>query len=225
MLTKSLHLRQRRPSMLSHPKYRHKEEKRKLLKLSCRKLKKLSDPESVLCKAVLINNTLKYLQQNSANVSQPPPSPRLLADSQPETETDLDILNTEIQFPPPLTPLLSEENVSTENDFFNLCYHQLPQPDLHVLRAEMETQELYRDLRNRNDLRSDSDTAATSEEISYQDQSSQVYNISSYSSSSSNNKTNNSSNCSNSASSQSLLNLPLHPGLHTGLHRIVECKV
>ena len=192
------------------------------MKMTCRKLKKLSDPESVLCKAVLINNTLKYLQQNSANVSQPPPSPRLLADSQPETETDLDILNTEIQFPPPLTPLLSEENVSTENDFFNLCYHQLPQPDLHVLRAEMETQELYRDLRNRNDLRSDSDTAGTteeSEEISYQDQSSQVYNISS------SNKTNMISNCSNSASSQSLLNLPLHPGLHTGLHRIVECKV
>ena len=212
MLTKSLHLRQRRPSMLSHPKYRHKEEKRKLLKLSCRKLKKLSDPESVLCKAVLINNTLKYLQQpNTANPSQPPPSPRLLADS--ETETDLDILNTEIQFPPPLTPL-SEENVSTDNEFFNLCYDQLPPSEHHhVLSVEMGAQEIYRDLRNRNDLRSDSDTAATSEEISYQDQSSQVYNISSYSS---NNKTNNSSNCSNTAS-QSVLNLPLH--------RIVECKV
>merc|ERR1712193_447736 len=99
MLTKSLHLRQRRPSMLSHPKYRHKEERRRVVRLSCRKLKKLSDPESVLCKAVLINNTLKYLQQNSPshNPSQPPPSPRLLADSETETEADLDILNTEIQ--------------------------------------------------------------------------------------------------------------------------------
>ena len=218
MLTKSLHLRQRRPSMLSHPKYRHKEEKRKLMKLTCRKLKKLEDPESVLCKAVLINNTLKYLQQNSPSVSQGPPCPRLLADS--ETESELDILNTEIQFPPPLPPL-QEENISTENEFFNLCCDQLPTSDHQLRSVEMtETQELYRDFRDRNDLRLDSDTAASgeeSEEISYQDQSSQVYNISSYGSSSSS-QTNNISNCSNTAShSQSLLNLPLH--------RIVECKV
>ena len=214
MLTKSLHLRQKRPSMLSHPKYRHKEEKRKLMKMTCRKLKKLSDPESVLCKAVLINNTLKYLQQNSANVSQPPPSPGLSM-----AETELDILNTEIQFPPPLTPL-SEEIVSTENEFFNLCYNQLPQPEHHLLRTEMETQELHRDLTNRNDLRTDSDTTVTAEdeeEISYQDQSSPVYNISSYNSSSNNSSNNRISNCSSTASSQSLLNLPLH--------RIVECKV
>ena len=208
MLTKSLHLRQRRPSMLSHPKYRHKEEKRKLLKLSCRKLKKLSDPESVLCKAVLINNTLKYLQQNqhSHSLSQAPSPPGLLTDR--EAETELDILNTEIQFPPPLAPL-PEENISTENDFFNICYDQLPQSEQHVL--SVDTEELCGDLRrSRNDLRADSDTSnVTTEESegnSYQDQSSQVYNISSYSS----------SNCSNT-DSQSVLNLPLH--------RIVECKV
>ena len=207
MLTKSLHIQQRRPSMLSHPKYRHKEEKRKLLKLSCRKLKKLSDPESVLCKAVLINNTLKYLQQNSASAS--PATAR-------ETETDLDILNTEIQFPPPLN--LSEENISTENDFFNICYDQLPQPDHHLHHDVVggDREELYGDLRrNRNHLRTDPDTsviAGESEGHSYQDQSSQVYNISSYGSS----KANSISNCSNSAS-QALLNLPLH--------RIVECKV
>ena len=191
MLTKSLHLHPRRPSMLSHPKYRHKEEKRKLLKLSCRKLSKLADPESVLCKAVLINNTLKFLQQNnsaSPGVSQTPPPPG--------PETDLDILNTEIQFPPPLTPM-SEENISSENDFFNICYDHLPQSEHHLV------------------LRGDSDTTAATEESegnSYQDGSSQVYNISSCGSS----KTNSLSNCSSSAS-QALLNLPLH--------RIVECKV
>lgn len=50
-----------RPSMIS-AKYRQKEERRKVLKISCSKLKKIDDPEVSLCRSVLINNTMKRLQ-------------------------------------------------------------------------------------------------------------------------------------------------------------------
>ncbi|XP_066138939.1 uncharacterized protein [Euwallacea fornicatus] len=53
-----------RPSMIS-PKYKQKEERRKVLKISLNKLKKIDDPEANLCRSVLINNTMKRLQQET----------------------------------------------------------------------------------------------------------------------------------------------------------------
>lgn len=53
-----------RPSMIS-AKYRQKEERRKVLKISLNKLKKIEDPEASLCRSVLINNTMKRLQKES----------------------------------------------------------------------------------------------------------------------------------------------------------------
>ncbi|CAH1370127.1 unnamed protein product [Tenebrio molitor] len=53
-----------RPSMIS-AKYRQKEERRKVLKISLNKLKKIEDPESSLCRSVLINNTMKRLQREA----------------------------------------------------------------------------------------------------------------------------------------------------------------
>lgn len=50
-----------RPSMIS-AKYRLKEERRKVLKISVNKMKKIDDAESSLCRSVLINNTVKRLQ-------------------------------------------------------------------------------------------------------------------------------------------------------------------
>merc|ERR1712129_189646 len=38
--------------------------------MSYKKLLKMEDPESLLCKAVLINNTLKYLQKFSTHVTE-----------------------------------------------------------------------------------------------------------------------------------------------------------
>lgn len=46
-------------------KYRQKEERRKVLKISINKLKKIEDPEASLCRSVLINNTMKRLQQEA----------------------------------------------------------------------------------------------------------------------------------------------------------------
>ncbi|KAF4525216.1 hypothetical protein B566_EDAN012894, partial [Ephemera danica] len=53
-----------RPSMIS-AKYRLKEERRKVLKISIGKLKRIEDPESSLCRSVLINNTMKRLQREA----------------------------------------------------------------------------------------------------------------------------------------------------------------
>lgn len=53
-----------RPTMIS-AKYRQKEERRKVLKLSMHKLKRIEDPESSLRRSVLINNTVKRLQREA----------------------------------------------------------------------------------------------------------------------------------------------------------------
>lgn len=46
-------------------KYRQKEERRKVLKISINKLKKIEDPESSLRRSVLINNTMRKLQRET----------------------------------------------------------------------------------------------------------------------------------------------------------------
>ena len=166
------------------------------MKMTCKKLKKLEDPESVLCKAVLINNTLKYLQQNGGigNSSQ---------DYQPDL--DIDILNREIQFP---SPPLNDQNISSDNEFFNICSSSAelcrPDGDDVPLGDEEQRREDINNLREDRDNLSGEGVGVSS----YQDQSSKVYNISSSSCTS--------SLCSNN-SSQSILSV--------SLHRIVECKV
>lgn len=56
--------RPNRPTMIS-AKYRQKEERRKVLKISINKLKKIEDPESSLRRSVLINNTMRKLQRET----------------------------------------------------------------------------------------------------------------------------------------------------------------
>ena len=51
-----------RITMLSTPKYKWKEERKRVLKLSVKKLRSIEDPEAFLSRSVLINNTLKRLQ-------------------------------------------------------------------------------------------------------------------------------------------------------------------
>ena len=75
-----LHAVSRRSSMLGLPKLRHKEERKKILKMCVRKLQSIEDPENFLCRSVLINNTLKTLQNlgakdSSPSTASPPPSP------------------------------------------------------------------------------------------------------------------------------------------------------
>ncbi|XP_071441089.1 translation initiation factor IF-2 [Hetaerina americana] len=59
-----LHLARARLTMIS-AKYRLKEERRKVLKISVAKLKRIDDPESSLRRSVLINNTVRRLQREA----------------------------------------------------------------------------------------------------------------------------------------------------------------
>ena len=97
------------------------------MKMTCKKLKKLEDPESVLCKAVLINNTLKHLQtvSNQINLDTQTTicedSEKLFdrkEDKLKEKNID-EILHEEILFPPTSQ---SEPNLpSQENFIINFC--------------------------------------------------------------------------------------------------------
>ena len=51
----------------SQQKYHLKDFRRKIIKLCHRKLRIMDDPDSILCRAVLINNTLKYCENNRQN--------------------------------------------------------------------------------------------------------------------------------------------------------------
>ena len=55
------------PILLASVKNKNRLEKNKMMRMSVKKLKKIGDPETLLCRAVLINNTLECLR-NARNV-------------------------------------------------------------------------------------------------------------------------------------------------------------
>ncbi|XP_029176419.1 uncharacterized protein LOC114944597 isoform X2 [Nylanderia fulva] len=63
-LEEDLVIRRSRPTMIS-AKYRAREERRRLMKISAVKLKRIEDPEASLCRSVLINNALRRLHRES----------------------------------------------------------------------------------------------------------------------------------------------------------------
>ncbi|XP_011691272.1 PREDICTED: uncharacterized protein LOC105452115 [Wasmannia auropunctata] len=63
-LEEDLVIRRSRPTMIS-AKYRAREERRRLLKISAGKLRRIEDPEASLCRSVLINNAVRRLQREN----------------------------------------------------------------------------------------------------------------------------------------------------------------
>lgn len=63
-LEEELLIRRDRPSMIS-AKYRAREERRRFLKISAGKLRRIEDPEASLCRSVLINNAVRRLQREN----------------------------------------------------------------------------------------------------------------------------------------------------------------
>ena len=61
MVRKTLFIKHSPPQGI--PKLRHKEEKKKLIKLCITKLKTIDDTESLLFKSVLITNTIRKIKQ------------------------------------------------------------------------------------------------------------------------------------------------------------------
>ncbi|XP_008557380.1 uncharacterized protein LOC103578175 isoform X1 [Microplitis demolitor] len=63
-LEEDLVIRRSRPTMIS-AKYRAREERRRLLKISAGKLRNIEDPEASLCRSVLINNAVRRLHREN----------------------------------------------------------------------------------------------------------------------------------------------------------------
>ena len=96
---------------------RHRLEKRNIYKLCISKLARIDDPQAKLCKAVLINNTLKNLEKQ----------PEYLAGAGPDndddmTEADCDL--SESQVSPSFSSVcsyLAAQSARTDEDTLSLC--------------------------------------------------------------------------------------------------------
>ena len=85
-------------------------ERKRLVKLCVRKLQSIEDPETLLCRSVLINNTLKNLQtlQREARLRRERESLRRLAEAREEDEDEEDFIEDEVE-----KSKLSEEDNNT----------------------------------------------------------------------------------------------------------------
>ena len=63
-MAKTQWIQKQKVPILGNTKYKSIAERKKLIKLCCKKIRIMDDPDSILRKAVLINNTLKYCQDN-----------------------------------------------------------------------------------------------------------------------------------------------------------------
>ena len=69
MARTKLFINQGPPKMKVIPKLRHKEEKKKIIRLCLKKLRTIEDTESLLCKTVLIANTIRNIRHFNNNNS------------------------------------------------------------------------------------------------------------------------------------------------------------
>ena len=67
---------------------KEREKRKKILKMCVQKLRDIDDPESVLCRAVLINNTFKTLKYTYRKVFRSDPEPETITISQQDQEED-----------------------------------------------------------------------------------------------------------------------------------------
>lgn len=117
-LTEAPCLARRPQSLLRQPKYRAREERRRLLKLCHRKLRSIEDPEQILRRAVLINNTLRHLQYIGGEEERrgeelrgelvSPCGPAEAEAPAPSPCSSIEDILSEISLPPPLDPQLED---------------------------------------------------------------------------------------------------------------------
>ena len=80
----ALHVLAKRSTADFGSRDREREKRKKILKMCVQKLRDIDDPETVLCRAVLINNTFKTLKYAYRRVLKTDPEPPLIKD--PEAE-------------------------------------------------------------------------------------------------------------------------------------------
>ncbi|XP_067011431.2 uncharacterized protein [Anabrus simplex] len=111
-----------RPTMIS-AKYRLKEERRKVLKISINKLRKIEDPESSLRRSVLINNTMKRLQREAREekLQKQYPNRCFSSNTSRQNGTPSSVVNDSNSLLPSAATEANKENASpfTVSDFEN----------------------------------------------------------------------------------------------------------
>merc|ERR1711862_829838 len=91
-------------------------EKQKMMRMSLKKLRKIGDPENLLHRAVLINNTLDYVRKSESNNENTGSACKMNtydhSNYSPEEEQ---ILNS-IRLPVPITPISDAHDVTEDNN-------------------------------------------------------------------------------------------------------------
>merc|ERR1712130_54742 len=112
---------EQKPLLLCSMKIERILDRKKALRMCVKKLKKISDPESKLCKAVLINNTLQSLkncddirlQNENKDVDGVMDCPKIEAQAPKKSNFSPEDILSEIVLPPPLIPHM--ENFTCRN--------------------------------------------------------------------------------------------------------------
>lgn len=96
-----------RPYRMIGARYRAREERRKMLKISAGKLSRIEDPEASLCRSVLINNTLRRLRKETPQQTEKTqPQPEFAQDVPVDDSVD-DNLDASMFCVPPTPRLLT----------------------------------------------------------------------------------------------------------------------
>merc|ERR1711970_1601511 len=115
---------EQKPLLLCSMKIERILDRKKALKLCVKKLKKISDPESKLCKAVLINNTLQSLkncddirlQNENKDLDEVMDCPKAEQNTRTNSNFSPEDILSEIVLPPPLAPQIDNFTCRTYKD-------------------------------------------------------------------------------------------------------------
>merc|ERR1711862_790669 len=90
-------------------------EKQKMMRMSLKKLRKIGDPENLLHRAVLINNTLECVRKSDSNENTGSACKMNTYDHSNYSPEEEQILNS-IRLPVPITPISDAHDVTEDNN-------------------------------------------------------------------------------------------------------------
>merc|ERR1712062_720188 len=90
-------------------------EKHKMMRMSQKKLRKIGDPENLLHRAVLINNTLECIRKSESIENTGSPCKMNTYDHSTHSPEEEQILNS-IRLPAPITPISDTQDISDDNN-------------------------------------------------------------------------------------------------------------
>merc|ERR1711974_470521 len=112
------------PILLSSWRNKNSFERHKMMRMSLKKLKKIGDPENLLHRAVLINNTLESVR-NLESVESSEHSEKMDAFDHSNYSTEEEEILNSIKLPAPITPI-SDAQDNTEDSVVECLLRTLP---------------------------------------------------------------------------------------------------